>query len=274
MPQESSPSLSCSRSRPRAATMQPNAPLGPLRHPKPLTPSDFHSMLEKEQEAMVCNESSWDTMTLVKLMQCRLQVNRLSRELSSLRQQTASVASTASSTSTTLNDSADLLHSPPYLHNSTPLGRHRSSSSLSSSYIPAVQESRAGITTTRDTGLPFPRPTRSRQQSVNSVQHSGMTSPSLPSSLHQQGDHFPHRISLSQSQQGASPTNATFRLEETAHSRAEFESTKQENEALRRRVRELELALRKSQGGESTSTGPTVSALTNELKKASVGETE
>lgn len=51
--------------------MQPNAPLGPLRHPKPLTPSDFHSMLEKEQEAMVCNESSWDTMTLVKLMQCR-----------------------------------------------------------------------------------------------------------------------------------------------------------------------------------------------------------
>lgn len=28
--------------------------LGPLRHPKPLTPSDLHSMLEQEQEAMVC----------------------------------------------------------------------------------------------------------------------------------------------------------------------------------------------------------------------------
>lgn len=28
-------------------------PSGPLRHPKPLTPSDLHSALEKEQEAMV-----------------------------------------------------------------------------------------------------------------------------------------------------------------------------------------------------------------------------
>lgn len=27
--------------------------LGPLRHPKPLTPSDLHLVLEKEQEAMV-----------------------------------------------------------------------------------------------------------------------------------------------------------------------------------------------------------------------------
>lgn len=26
----------------------------PLRHPKPLTASDLHSMLETEQEAMVC----------------------------------------------------------------------------------------------------------------------------------------------------------------------------------------------------------------------------
>lgn len=26
---------------------------GPLRHPKPLTPSDLHMVLEKEQEAMV-----------------------------------------------------------------------------------------------------------------------------------------------------------------------------------------------------------------------------
>lgn len=26
---------------------------GPLRHPKPLTPSDLHLVLEKEQEAMV-----------------------------------------------------------------------------------------------------------------------------------------------------------------------------------------------------------------------------
>jgi hypothetical protein len=27
--------------------------IGPLRHPKPITPSDLHLVLEKEQEAMV-----------------------------------------------------------------------------------------------------------------------------------------------------------------------------------------------------------------------------
>lgn len=32
---------------------QTKRPTGPLRHPKPLTPSDLHSMLEQEQEAMV-----------------------------------------------------------------------------------------------------------------------------------------------------------------------------------------------------------------------------
>lgn len=152
-----------------------------------------------------------------------------------------------------------MLHSPPpYATNSTPLGRHRSSSSLSSSYIPAVQESRAGITTSRDTGLPFPRPSRSRQQSLNSGQYP------------EKGDIFPHRVSLSQSQRGASPTNATFRLEEAAHSRAELESTRRENEALRRQVRDLELALRKSQqAGDAAAVS--VPGLTNDLKKASVG---
>lgn len=225
-------------------------------------------MLEKEQEAIVSSKKATieDVIYFVEMELIRgcLQVNRLSKELSSLRQQTASVASTTSSTSATPND--ELLHSPPYAANSAPLGRHRSSSSLSSSYIPAVQESRAGITNSRDTGLPFSRPVRSRQQSLNSAQHPEAKSPALSSSLHQ-GDSFPHRVSLSQSQRGASPTNATSRLEETAHSRAELESTKRENEALRRQVRDLELALRKSQGGDSA----VVTGLTSDLKKVSVG---
>lgn len=32
--------------------------VGPLRHPKPITPSDLHLVLEKEQEAMVCIEEN------------------------------------------------------------------------------------------------------------------------------------------------------------------------------------------------------------------------
>lgn len=191
----------------------------------------------------------------VKLMQCFLQVNRLSRELSVLRQQTASVASTTSSTSTTFNDPIDALHSSPYLGNSTAFTRHRSSSSLSSSYIPAVQESRAGnigIGTARENGLPFSRPGRSRQQSLNSVHQPGPASPPLSLSL-QQGEQFPRWGSVSHSHV-TSPTTAASRLEETVHHRGELESIKRENEALRRRVRDLELALKKSQGGESTST--------------------
>lgn len=43
------------------------------------------------------------------------------------------------------------------------------------------------------------------------------------------------------------------RLEETVQYSGEFESVKRENEALRQRVRDLELALRKSQGGGPTS---------------------
>lgn len=194
------------------------------------------------------------------------QVNRLSRELTVLRQQTASAASTTSSTSTTFNDPVDTLHSSPYLGGYTP-ARHRSSSSLSSAYVPAVQESRAG-NVSRDPGLPFPRPVRSRQQSVNSVHHSEMASPSLSSSL-QQGDHFPPRSSHSHSQPA---TSALSRLEEVAQHRGELESIKHENEALCRRVRDLEQALRKSQGDESTFTDK--SALTSELKKTSIADAE
>lgn len=208
-----------------------SAATGPLRHPKPLTQSDLHSMLEKEQEAIV---------------------NRLTRELSLLRQQTASVASTASSTSTTFNEP-----DAPYLASAThpaPSTRHRSSSSLSS-YIPAVQGSRnrsvSGILPPRDIGIPASRPpadlnrgNRSRGTSVTSRQ-----SESLSSSLHQPGEHFPNRNSSSHL-----PTNPMSRYEEAAHHRGELESVRRENEELRQRVRDLELTLKKYREG-STDTG-------------------
>ncbi|PLB48082.1 hypothetical protein P170DRAFT_476729 [Aspergillus steynii IBT 23096] len=255
---------------------------GPLRHPKPLTPSDLHSMLEQEQEAMV---------------------NRLSRELSSLRQQTASVASTTSSASTSFNDPVDALHTSPHLINTahpTASRRHRSSSSLSSSYVPAVQGSRAGsvagIAPSREVGLASPRPGdpmrpgRSREPSLTSSRPSeGVLSSFSPSSSQHlpyqsldQSSHFPnapthgHRSSLSQ--QRSRTTSTASRPDEIAHQRAELEVIRRENDALRRRVRELESTLKKQRENESTttttiSTASGTSALTDGLRKASLTDT-
>ncbi|KAE8134972.1 hypothetical protein BDV38DRAFT_146073 [Aspergillus pseudotamarii] len=241
---------------------------GPLRHPKPLTPSDIHSMLEQEQEAMV---------------------NRLSRELSLLRQQTASVASTTSSTSTTFNDQSDALQASSYLSSSThPTAsrRHRSSSSLSSSYIPAVQGSRigsgAGIIPSRDVPLSSSRPGRSREPSFTSPRQSEGTLPLSPASAQQSqsdpfsnyvsGSHpYPHRNSLSQQR---SRTTSISRPDEITRQRGELEILKRENEGLRRRVRDLELVLRKHRERDPIVTDQvasgTIAAITDELNKASV----
>ena len=212
--------------------------------------------LEKEQEAVV---------------------NRLTRELSLLRQQSASVASTTSSASTGFPDSTD--HNSNHLISGAshpiPSRRHRSSSSLStrSANTAATTATGAtgvsgstigttagiagstvsGIAPVRDIIAPHPyaRDTPSRQSSVAS-RRSEASSPSLSSSLYQ-GDHFPnsyghrHTGSASQSQlpsQGtiarSSRIPATQRYEEIAHHRSELELVKRENDALRRRIRELE----------------------------------
>ncbi|KAL4888943.1 hypothetical protein BDV59DRAFT_187575 [Aspergillus ambiguus] len=204
---------------------------GPLRHPKPLTPSDLHSMLEQEQEAMV---------------------NRLSRELSLLRQQTTSVASTTSSASTTVNDSVEYLANPTH---PVTTRRHRSSSSLSSSYIPAIQESRTGSVTgiapSRDACLPSPRatdPSRSRAPSLTSARQPDPVSPVDLGSQNGGSHAYPHRSSLSQQR---SRTTSVTRPEDLAQHRAELETVKRENEMLRRRVRELELTVRKLREGST-----------------------
>lgn len=229
---------------------------GPLRHPRPLTAADLHMQLEKEQEAVV---------------------NRLTRELSLLRQQSASVASTTSSASTGLPDATD--HNANHLMSGashpTPSRRHRSSSNLSARSANTAATTATGITGTsgstvgttagvagstvsgiapaRDATAPYPyaRDTLSRQSSFAS-RRSEASSPSLSSSLHQ-GDHFPthhihrHSGSASYNQPPPSsqhPTNtrvpSTQRYEEAAHHRTELEIVKRENEALRRRIQELE----------------------------------
>ena len=227
-------------------------------------------------------------------------MNRLTRELSLLRQQSASVVSNASSMSTGLPDSSEhnsnhLLSGPSH---PTPSRRHRSSSNLSSrsattaatttSNVTGLSGSTlgttagiagstvSGITPARDP--PPVRESLSRHDSIASSRRSEASSPSLASSLHQ-SDHFPsllpprHSISIhnpistssvTSHQHSISPiTTRPTRLEEVAHHRSELEVVKRENETLRRRIRDLERTLsnrRRSEHGHQRSDSASTSA--------------
>ncbi|KAI4290427.1 MAG: hypothetical protein L6R35_000293 [Caloplaca aegaea] len=150
-------------------------------------------------------------------------VNRLTRELSLLRQQTASVASTTSSTSTGFADSTDknANHLISGASHPTPSRRHRSSSSLSTRSMNTTATTASGYTglsgstvgTTggvagstvsgiapaRDSHAAYPTHAQSlsRQNSTASSRRSQASSPSLSSSL-LQGDHFPNLMPLRQ----------------------------------------------------------------------------
>ncbi|KAI4123019.1 MAG: hypothetical protein LQ338_005488 [Usnochroma carphineum] len=200
---------------------------GPLRHPRPLTAADLHMQLEKEQEAVV---------------------NRLTRELSLLRQQTASVASTTSSTSAGLADPTD--HSANHLMSGashpTSSRRHRSSSSLSTRSINTAATTASGYTgfsgsTVGTTGgvagstvsgiapardghgvYPTYGQSLSRQNSTASSRRSQASSPSLSSSL-LQGDHFPNLVPLrhtSSSQANPQTTQSQHTLSPAASARS------------------------------------------------------
>ncbi|KAJ5473889.1 hypothetical protein N7475_003455 [Penicillium sp. IBT 31633x] len=213
-----------------------NAAQGPLRHPQPLTPSDLHLELEKEQEAMV---------------------NRLTRELSLLRQQTASVASTGSSTSAV--NEADGAQPSPTLSSSTrshSARRNRSNSSLSSQTSASQSAQTAsvtGIAPLRESGMPsrpadYSRTARSREPSLTSRRPS---IGSLSSFSHSNSSVYPHRNSGSQTQLGYSPGQSLSRFEEVSHHRLELEYMKRENDQLRRRVRDLEQTLKRQKEAEA-----------------------
>ncbi|KAK6437009.1 hypothetical protein LTR95_006801 [Oleoguttula sp. CCFEE 5521] len=100
----------------------------PMRHPRPLTAAELYAECEKEQEAVV---------------------NRLARELTALRAQTASVASNNSMSSSSTSASLlpvditdpNAIHQMTGATHPTPSRRHRSSSSLSTRSIPTPSTS-------------------------------------------------------------------------------------------------------------------------------------
>ena len=155
----------------------------------------------------------------------------------------------------------------------TPARRHRSSSSsLSTRSVNAASitdSTVTGIAPARDSTTHVSnqnRETLSRHNSVASSRRSEASSPSLSSSL-LSGDHFPTTLPQRQSfvsphghgpashvtQQSINPgstrppthTSAivSSRYEEAAHHRSELEAARQENEALRRRIKDLERSL-------------------------------
>ena len=202
----------------------------------------------------------------------RSQVNRLTRELSLLRQQTASATSTTSSTSELLSDYAGVVP--------TSARRHRSSSNLSARSTRSINATTANATSVsavapaRETSvhssarpsMDFVRPDISRQNSATG-RRSITASPSMPPgqipSSFSQNYHAPlnRRSSASQPpgsgsaneihpQHARSPSFATAiaqaRHEEAAYHRAELEAVKKENEILRQRIRDLERSVRGS----------------------------
>jgi hypothetical protein len=219
---------------------------GPIRHPRPLTATELHMELEKEQEAVV---------------------NRLTRELSILRAaHNASVVSNTSSTSAATSTheplaDASLLSGSGF---SIPTTRrhHRTSSSASQNPIHQMASSyEARAQTSRPQPVPL-----SRQDSTAS-RRSQADSPALSSSLDPSSYFHQQRIppsSVPVSSVGATPGSvvgeqlspglmpATLRYEETAFYRGELEVAKKENEALKRRIRELERLVRDRRASDAS----------------------
>lgn len=205
------------------------------------------------------------------------QVNRLTRELQLLRTaQNASVVSNASSTSASNTAEAPDTHllsgaafSTPAVPSNSSRRHHRTASNASTRSQTAV----AGSATPSTASVPMSRPANPVRQDSVASRHSLSSSPAQsqhhldPSSsglTYFQQQRLPHQQtgttaatpgSESQLSPGLMP--ATSRYEETALHRQELENAKKENEALKRKIRELEKLVRENSigRGRSESTG-------------------
>ncbi|UZP37229.1 hypothetical protein NXS19_005045 [Fusarium pseudograminearum] len=243
-PSFSSPVLTASQPHPQEVSV--GAGPGPIRHPRPLTAAELHLELEKEQEAVV---------------------NRLSRELSLLRAaQNASVVSNTSSTSAA-NSSHDVAEQSLLSGSgfSIPTARHHRTSSTTSQSMGNQQ-----LSSSYEARIHAPRPshatplsrqdsTASRRSLTNSPgpQHSSLD----PSNYFQQQRLPP--TSIPPSSVGATPGSlseqlspglmpTTMRYEETAFYRNELENAKKENDALKRKIRELERQVRQRRASDTS----------------------
>ncbi|KAI9805472.1 MAG: hypothetical protein M1825_000723 [Sarcosagium campestre] len=266
---------------------------GPMRHPRPLTAAELHLQLEKEQEAVV------NRLTR-ELSQLRAQQSASVASTTSSASLGLPDVSESAGTGHVVpgSNQPPLSHRQHQRSSSNASARsittanpHTSASSwtipIHGGIAPSVLAPHPG-TILSQASTERVRGSLSRQNSMTSSRRSGASSPSL-SSAHSsmyQTDHLPanmqhHRQSYSSNHghglsihsthyagsldPGVSPTSAgsaIARYEEAAHHRSELEVVKRENDALRRRVRDLELLVRSrrqstSETGRSTTSDST-----------------
>ncbi|KAI1099202.1 hypothetical protein F4804DRAFT_345682 [Jackrogersella minutella] len=248
---------------------------GPLRHPRPLTAAELHSQLEQEQELLV-NRLTRDLSMLRAAQNSSVASNTSSASASTSADQTHP----SSFTDTHLLSGPGF----PLPSTSADRRHHRTNSSAStrslSQSITATQgstpapipipqpHSGSAASVLEAARNPRGAPGMSRQNSTasqrsgsrNHSPHPYNISTSLGSSYTQPhgfpydygSGYFPRGHASSSTSVAATPGSelspgllpVTLRYEETAHYRQELDSAKLENEALKRRVKELERALR------------------------------
>ncbi|KAI0420838.1 hypothetical protein F5X98DRAFT_310465 [Xylaria grammica] len=271
-----SPPLPSSGMAPPPALGQDNTGVGagpgPLRHPRPLTAAELHSQLEQEQELLV-NRLSRD-LTMLRMAQN----SSVASNTSSTSASTSAIDQLHPSSFTDTH-----LLSGPGFPVPTSRRHHRTSSAAStrslsqaatqgssSAPIP-IPQSHSGSAASVLEAARNPRGAAgmSRQNSTTSHRSSSRNrSPQpyigasgfLPSS-HSQPHGFPQDHAAGYFARDRTSSNAsiaatpgselspglmpaTLRYEETAHYRSELDSAKRENEALKKRVKELEKMLR------------------------------
>ncbi|KAF4122733.1 hypothetical protein GMORB2_7040 [Geosmithia morbida] len=216
---------------------------GPLRHPRPLTASELHIQLEKEQEAIV---------------------NRLTRDLSLLRAaHNASVASNHSSTSTATTSTHDAVNESSLLSGSAftiPTSRRHRRNSSTTSQAFAASDPRHPIRSAQPTpmsrqGSAASRRSRAESPAPGSVPDSSVSG-SYPQQQRMPPSSYIHVGASGGGQLSPGLVPATARYEETVQFRNELEAAKKENEALKRRIRELERTVQERRGSTSRGRRP------------------
>ncbi|KAI0846190.1 hypothetical protein F5Y00DRAFT_244717 [Daldinia vernicosa] len=258
---------------------------GPLRHPRPLTAAELHSQLEQEQELLV-NRLSRDLIMLRAAQNSSVASNASSTSASTSADQTHPSSFTdthllsgpgfplpttsadrrhhrtnSSASTRSLNQSATTQGSMP-----APIPIPQPHSGSAASVLEAARNPRAAPGMSRQNST-----ASQRSQSRNHSPHPYHVSTSLGSSYTQSygvpydygSGYFPRGYTSSNTSVPATPGSelspgllpATLRYEETAHYRQELESAKRENENLKRRVKELERALRDRRQSDASRAG-------------------
>ncbi|KAI1387551.1 uncharacterized protein F4822DRAFT_430300 [Hypoxylon trugodes] len=262
---------------------------GPLRHPRPLTAAELHSELEQEQELLV-NRLTRDLSMLRAAQNSSVASNASSASAST----SADQVHPSSFTDTHLlsgpgfplpTTSADRRHhrtgssaSTRSLGQSTaatqgstpaPIPIPQPHSGNAAAVLEAARYPRAPTAMSRQNSSASQRST-SRNHSPHSSNYPWPHSGSVGSYGQQHGfpydygsSYFPRGSTSSSTSVAATPGSelspglmpATLRYEETAHYRQELDTAKRENEALKRRVKELERALRDRRPSDASRTG-------------------